>query len=187
MKAKYLIALLGFALLLVSCEKEAPPPEAPLPQTEANKINWGRCPDCQFIGCTDRFHDRCLECGVSLRPPAGCICISPGGGDSGYEPPEVPIGTLKAEPNPVVVTPGQTVRATVLMRDSFAWVTYQLDPSDFPVVGEAQGYVTTAPALHGFTVTVKPGVTITRELHGVVQYREWSGFRGDFPIVVKPN
>lgn len=101
-KIMYLFLCVAMTLL-ISCQKEVQP-VAPVPQIEDN-VNSGQCPDCRLWTCTNRLHDVCGVCGISRRPPRGCLCTPGGGieqpGESEGEPvpPGTPLGAYLVKPD----------------------------------------------------------------------------------------
>lgn len=98
---------------MFSCRQETEP-VAPQPQTEGS-INTGRCtdPSCNSpVTCTNRMHEICSVCGISRRPPRGCLCGVPDGegqeGEWGGRPvlmtarPDVDIYLSRANPSQTI-------------------------------------------------------------------------------------
>lgn len=103
MKKLLLLCFCAAMTLFISCQKEADP-VAPTPQTQDN-VNSGQCPDCRLWTCTNRLHDICGVCGISRRPPRGCLCTAGGGIDQPEEiegdpvPPGTPVGAYLVKPD----------------------------------------------------------------------------------------
>lgn len=125
---KKFILLLSLLLAgFVSCSKQdLVEPEAPHPQTEELR-HFGQCEDCGFRGCTNRNHDICTVCGVSRRPPGGCLCAGADIGGFGLPDPNnpnpnnPPTGTLRVTPTQITITGTTPATVNVELWDGGAW------------------------------------------------------------------